>query len=56
MTIATKHGRVWTYVEEFLAIKKYDPLIMRLCKMTLLIKNTKYSFPQCLWPSNLEGC
>ena len=46
--MATKLGRMITYLDGLLPIKSHDPLITCSCKIISPI-------PQCLWPPNLAG-
>ena len=52
--IATKHGRMVTYLEWFLPIKPHDPLITWSSEITWQISNTLVPMPM-LGPTNLAG-
>ena len=54
--MATKLGRMITYLDGLLSIKSNDPLITWSCEITWQTKNNLYPLLQCLWPPNLEGC
>ena len=46
--MATKLGRIVTFLDELLSIKSHDPLIKLQAK-------TISALSQCLWPLNLVG-
>ena len=56
MPLATKLGRMLTYLEEFLLIRSDYPLIAWSCEITCQIKSFISPLPQCLWPPNFAGC
>ena len=51
--IATKFGRIVTYLEGLLSIKSYKALISWPWKVTWQTKIIIYSLPEYLWPPNL---
>ena len=54
LPMATKLGRIMTYLERLLARKSHVPLVMWSCKMTRQTKIIISPQPQCLWPRNLS--
>ena len=52
--MATKRGRVVTYIEGLLPIKSHEPSIAWPWKITWKIKNIS-PLLQCSWPPNLAG-
>ena len=55
--MATKLSRMIIYLDGFLSIKSFDPLISWPSEITWQNKNIKRISPmlQCLWPPNLVG-
>ena len=53
--IATKLGRMITYLDGFLPEKSHNPLIMWSCNITWQTKIIIFLLPQFLWPPNLGG-
>ena len=53
MPMATKLGRMVTYLHKFLPIKSHDLLFMWSSKITTQTKIIISPLPQCLWPRNL---
>ena len=53
--MATKVGRMVTYLAEFFPIKSHDPLIIWFCKIMRQTKIIISPMPQCLWPPNVAG-
>ena len=51
--MAIKRGRMIFYLEEFLIIKLYHPLIRWSSKITWQAKAIISPLAQCLWPPNL---
>ena len=55
VSMATKLGRMVTYLEGLLPIKLHDPLIACSYKITYQTKTIISPLPQYLWPPNLAG-
>ena len=53
MSMATKLGRMVTYLECLPPIKVLIPLVTWSCKISWQTKTIIYPLPQCLWPPNL---
>ena len=53
--MATKLGRMVTYLDGLLSIKSHDPLITWFCEITRQTETTISPLLECLWPPNLVG-
>ena len=53
MSMATKLGRMVTYLECLPPIKVLIPLVTWSCKISWQTKTIIYPLPQCLWPPDL---
>ena len=53
--MATKLGKMITYLDRLLLIKSHDPLISWSCKITLQNKTTISPLSERLWLPNLAG-
>ena len=55
MPMATKYGKIMSYLECFLPIKAHDHIITWSCKIMWQNKIIIYPLTQCLWLSILAG-
>ena len=55
MAMATKLGRIETYLEGLLTMKLYNALMMWSCKVTWQTNTIISLLPDCLRPPNLAG-
>ena len=53
--VATKLGRMVTYVDGLLLMKLHDPLITWCCKIFWQTKIIMFPIPPCLWLQNMVG-
>ena len=53
--MATRLGRMVTFLDVLLPIKSHDSLIMWPCEITWQTKTTISPLSECLWPPNLAG-
>ena len=53
--MATKLGRLITYLDGFLPIKLHDTLIIWYCKIACQTKSIISPIPQSLWSPHLVG-
>ena len=51
MPMASKRGRMTTYLDGLLHVKSLDPLITWHCEITCQTKNIISPIPQLIWPS-----
>ena len=55
ISMATKLGRMVTYLDYFLPIESNDHIISWFCEISSQTKNILSVLPQCLWPQNKVG-
>ena len=53
MSMATKIGRMVTYIDRVLPINSHDHIITSSWEITCQTKNIISPLPQCLWLQNL---
>ena len=55
MCMASKLGRLLTFLRRLLLTESHDPLITWSCEINWEIKDVLSSLPQCLWPPHWPG-